>query len=75
MGDCFVHLLCLSATIINDPLLDHTSLAAQYGQAFCSIQKYDDAKHTLQPLLTWQPSNIWLADLMTDIDLALKQMG
>lgn len=52
-------------------------LAAQYGQAilFYQAKKYDDAKRTLQPLLTRQPSNIWLVDLMTDIDLALKQTG
>lgn len=50
-------------------------LAAQYGQAilFYQAKKYDDAKRTLQPLLSRQPSNIWLVDLMTDIDLALQQ--
>ncbi|MGL9773729.1 MAG: M48 family metalloprotease [Sodalis sp. (in: enterobacteria)] len=50
-------------------------LAAQYGQAilFYQEKKYDDAKRTLQPLLSRQPSNIWLVDLMTDIDLALQQ--
>lgn len=42
---------------------------------FYQAKKYDNAKRTLQPLLTRQPSNIWLVDLMTDIDLALKQTG
>lgn len=50
-------------------------LAANYGEAvlFYQAKKYDDARRTLQPLLTKQPSNIWLVDLMTDIDLASNQ--
>ncbi|WP_245956811.1 tetratricopeptide repeat protein [Edaphovirga cremea] len=45
--------------------------AAKYGEAilFYQAKKYDDARNTLQPLLTKEPGNIWYLDLMTDIDL------
>ncbi|WP_213989909.1 M48 family metallopeptidase [Sodalis sp. dw_96] len=50
-------------------------IAAQYGEAvqFLEAKKYDDARRTLQPLLSKQPADIWFVDLMTDIDLAQQR--
>lgn len=46
--------------------------AAQYGQAILQYQakNYDGARNILQPLLQQEPKNLWLVDLMTDIDVA-----
>ncbi|QWA09656.1 M48 family metallopeptidase [Sodalis ligni] len=50
-------------------------IAAQYGEAvlFLEAKKYDDARRSLQPLLSKQPASIWFVDLMTDIDLAQQR--
>ena len=49
--------------------------AAKYGRAilFYEAKKYDDARNIIQPLLTQDPKNVWLIDLMTDIDLGQKR--
>ncbi|MGY0162864.1 beta-barrel assembly-enhancing protease [Edwardsiella tarda] len=49
--------------------------ASRYGQAilFSQANKFDDARRTLQPLLSADPDNVWYIDLMTDIDLNQKQ--
>lgn len=36
-------------------------------------QKYDEARKTLQPLLSAEPNNAWYLDLATDIDLGQKR--
>ncbi|GAA0476225.1 beta-barrel assembly-enhancing protease [Tatumella punctata] len=50
-------------------------LAAKYGRAiqFMAAKKFQDAKNIIQPLLQSQPANPWFLDLMTDIDIGLKQ--
>ena len=50
-------------------------IAAQYGDAvmFLQAKSYDNARRTLQPLLSKQPGNIWFVDLMTDIDLGQQR--
>ncbi|AHG18972.1 hypothetical protein Z042_04645 [Chania multitudinisentens RB-25] len=50
-------------------------MAAQYGRAilFYEAKKYDQARNTIQPLLTQDPKNVWLLDLMTDIDLGQQK--
>lgn len=50
-------------------------VAAQYGRALLALN-HDDfeyAKAMIAPLLTQAPSNDWLLDIMTDIDIDLKQ--
>lgn len=49
--------------------------AAKYGRAilFYGAKKYDNARSIIQPLLTQEPNNVWLLDLMTDIDLGQKR--
>ncbi|HCT7987303.1 TPA: M48 family metalloprotease [Serratia liquefaciens] len=49
--------------------------AAKYGRAilFYEAKKYDDARNIIQPMLTQDPKNVWLIDLMTDIDLGQKR--
>ncbi|WON75800.1 M48 family metallopeptidase [Serratia sp. UGAL515B_01] len=46
-------------------------MAAKYGRAlqFYDAKKYAEARNTIQPLLAKDPKNVWLLDLMTDIDL------
>lgn len=47
-------------------------LAAKYGQAilFYNAKKYDNARNLIAPLLAKEPKNVWMLDLMTDIDLS-----
>jgi len=49
--------------------------AAQYGKAvqFLQAKSYDNARRIIAPLLAAQPNNVWYLDLMTDIDIGLKQ--
>ncbi|RRZ91001.1 M48 family metallopeptidase [Erwinia sp. 198] len=49
--------------------------AAQYGKAvqFLQAKSYDNARRIIAPLLAAQPTNVWYLDLMTDIDIGLKQ--
>ncbi|WP_431225474.1 beta-barrel assembly-enhancing protease [Serratia sp. L9] len=46
-------------------------LAAKYGRAilYYEAKKYDEARNIIQPLLAQDPQNVWLLDLLTDIDL------
>lgn len=46
-------------------------MAAKYGRAilFYEAKKYDQARNILLPLLAQEPKNVWLLDLLTDIDL------
>lgn len=50
-------------------------LASQYGKAvqFLQAKSYGEAKRIVTPLLAKQPENVWLLDLMTDIDIGLNQ--
>ncbi len=50
-------------------------LAAKYGKAvqFLEAKKFQNAKNIIQPLLQSQPANPWFLDIMTDIDIGLKQ--
>ncbi|PWK96282.1 putative Zn-dependent protease [Pantoea allii] len=50
-------------------------LASQYGKAvqFLQAKRYGEAKKIVAPLLAKQPENVWLLDLMTDIDIGLNQ--
>ena len=45
--------------------------AAQYGRALLAMESnnFDQARKTLQPLLSADPQNAWYLDLATDIDL------
>ncbi|PIF21039.1 beta-barrel assembly-enhancing protease [Candidatus Pantoea floridensis] len=49
--------------------------AAQYGKAvqFLQAKSFDSAKRVIAPLLAKQPDNVWFLDIMTDIDIGLKQ--
>ncbi|HBV39887.1 MAG TPA: hypothetical protein DEF05_09460 [Erwinia sp.] len=49
--------------------------AAQYGKAvqFLQAKSYDNARRIIAPLLAAQSNNVWYLDLMTDIDIGLKQ--
>ncbi len=49
--------------------------AAKYGRAiqFYEAKKYDDARNIIQPMLAQDAKNVWLIDLMTDIDLGQKR--
>lgn len=49
--------------------------AAQYGRALQAMEasKYDEARKTLQPLLSAEPNNARYLDLATDIDLGRKE--
>ncbi|KAB8309545.1 M48 family peptidase [Erwinia endophytica] len=49
--------------------------AAQYGKAvqFLQAKSFDNAKKIIAPLLAKQPDNIWYLDIMTDIEIGLKQ--
>lgn len=67
---------------LNDDLLDKLSkgntreqTAAQYGKAvqFLQAKSYDNARKIIAPLLAAHPDNVWYLDLMTDIDIGLKQ--
>lgn len=50
-------------------------LAAKYGHAILlyEAKKYDEARHILQPMLAQNPKNLWLLDLMVDIDIGQKR--
>ncbi len=50
-------------------------LAARYGKAvlFLQAKKYRDAGNIIQPLLQQHPDNLWFLDIMSDIDIGLKQ--
>lgn len=65
-----------------DDLLTHWSKgnqneqqAAQYGKAiqFMEAKNFTAARRLAEPLLARQPDNLWFLDLMTDIDIGLKQ--
>lgn len=67
---------------LTDDLLDSLSkgnvreqAAAHYGKAvqFLQAKSYDNARKIVAPLLAKQPTNIWYLDIMTDIDIGLKQ--
>ncbi|WP_449758337.1 beta-barrel assembly-enhancing protease [Erwinia persicina] len=49
--------------------------AALYGEAVLLLgeSKYQQARNIIAPLLAKQPDNIWYLDIMTDIDIGLKQ--
>ncbi|MBD8164105.1 beta-barrel assembly-enhancing protease [Erwinia persicina] len=49
--------------------------AALYGKAVLLLgeSKYQEARTIIAPLLAKQPDNIWYLDIMTDIDIGLKQ--
>lgn len=51
--------------------------AAQYGRALLGMESnnFDQARKTLQPLLSADPQNPWYLDLATDIDLGQKKTG
>ena len=50
-------------------------MAAQYGKAvqFLQAKSFDSAKKIITPMLAKQPDNVWLLDIMTDIDIGLNQ--
>lgn len=50
---------------------------AQYGRALLAMESnnFDQARKTLQPLLSADPQNPWYLDLATDIDLGQKKTG
>ncbi|WP_380183712.1 M48 family metalloprotease [Kalamiella sp. sgz302252] len=67
---------------LNDDLLEELSkgntreqTAAQYGKAvqFLQAKSYDNARKIIAPLLAAQPNNVWYLDIMTDIEIGLKQ--
>ncbi|MEW5288264.1 M48 family metallopeptidase [Erwinia papayae] len=67
---------------LTDDLLDSLSkgntreqAAAHYGKAvqFLQAKSYENAKKIIAPLLAKQPANVWYLDIMTDIDIGLKQ--
>ena len=49
--------------------------AAQYGRTLLAMESnnFDQARKTLQPLLSADPQNPWYLDLATDIDLGQKK--
>ena len=50
-------------------------MASQYGKAvqFLQAKSFDNAKKVIAPMLAKQPDNVWLLDIMTDIDIGLNQ--
>lgn len=67
---------------LTDDLLDSLSkgnareqAAAHYGKAvqFLQAKSYDNARKIIAPLLAREPANVWYLDIMTDIDIGLKQ--
>lgn len=67
---------------LNDDLLTSLSrgnsreqAAAQYGKAVLLLgeNKFAEARNIITPLLVKQPDNVWYLDIMTDIDIGLKQ--
>lgn len=50
-------------------------LAAKYGKAvqFLQAKDFAAAKKIIAPLLAKQPGNVWLLDIMSDIDIGLNQ--
>lgn len=49
--------------------------AALYGKAVLLLgeSKFAEARNIITPLLAKQPDNLWYLDIMTDIDIGLKQ--
>lgn len=49
--------------------------AAQYGKAVLLLgeNKFSEARTLIAPLLAKEPANVWYLDIMTDIDIGLKQ--
>jgi len=49
--------------------------AAQYGKAVVALgeKNYTQARNLIAPLLAKQPNNPWYLDIMTDIDIGLRQ--
>lgn len=49
--------------------------AAQYGKAvqFLQAKSFANAKKIVAPMLAKEPANAWYLDIMTDIDIGLKQ--
>ncbi len=49
--------------------------AANYGRALVALnnKQYQEAERIIKPLLTQNPNNPWLLDIMTDIDISLKK--
>ncbi|WP_099351226.1 beta-barrel assembly-enhancing protease [Erwinia amylovora] len=49
--------------------------AAKYGKAVLLLgdNKFADARSIIMPLIAKQPANLWYLDIMTDIDIGLKQ--
>ncbi|CAH0204278.1 MULTISPECIES: tetratricopeptide repeat protein [Erwinia] len=67
---------------LNDDLLTPLShgnsreqAAAHYGKAVLLLgeNKFAEARNIITPLLAKQPDNVWYLDIMTDIDIGLKQ--
>ncbi|MFU9137877.1 M48 family metalloprotease [Erwinia tasmaniensis] len=67
---------------LSDDLLDtlnrgnsREQTAARYGKAvqFLQAKSFDNAQKIIAPLLAKQPDNVWYLDIMTDIDIGLKQ--
>lgn len=67
---------------LSDDLLNELSkgnarqqAAAEYGKAvqFLQASSYENAKKIIAPLLAKQPNNVWYLDIMTDINIGLKQ--
>ena len=58
----------------SDPSADQVSA---YGRALLAMESnnFDQARKTLQPLLSADPQNPWYLDLATDIDLGQKKTG
>lgn len=52
----------------------HEQLAAQYGKALQSLESKNvaHAQQIIAPLLLKHPDNLWLLDIMTDIDVRLN---
>lgn len=49
--------------------------ASQYGKAlnFLQTKNFDKAKKVIAPLLASLPDNVWLLDIMSDIEIGLNQ--
>ncbi|GAB3410943.1 hypothetical protein WB66_05825 [bacteria symbiont BFo1 of Frankliniella occidentalis] len=67
---------------LNDDLLiplshgnSREQAAAHYGKAVLLLgeNKFAEARNIITPLLAKQPDNVWYLDIMTDIDIGLKQ--
>ena len=67
---------------LNDDLLiplshgnSREQAAAHYGKAVLLLgeNNFAEARNIITPLLAKQPDNVWYLDIMTDIDIGLKQ--